>query len=114
MEEGFVEFSTAIRRSRGYDVVRDKGVKKPYNWWATHGETCPLLQKLALRIISQVTSSSSCESTWSTYGNLYSLKKSRLEQSKEETIVYVHTNLHLIYGPGRVGEGKDKDVGCVS
>ena len=28
---------------------------------------------------------------------MYSLKKSRLEQSKAETMVYVHTNLRLIY-----------------
>ena len=84
-------------------MVGDRGVKKPYNWWATYGATCPILQKLALRIISQVTLSSSCERNWSTYGNLYSLKKSRLEQSRAETMVYVHTNLHLIYKRGRSG-----------
>jgi hypothetical protein len=50
-----------------------------------------------MRILSQVTSSSCCEKNWSTYGNLYNLKKSRLEQSKAETMVYVHTNLRLIY-----------------
>ena len=54
VEEGFVEFSTATGRFGGYDVVGDRGAKKPYNWWTTHGATCPLLQKLALRIISQV------------------------------------------------------------
>ena len=31
VEEGFVEFSTTTRRFRGYDVVGDTGVKKPYN-----------------------------------------------------------------------------------
>jgi hypothetical protein len=50
-----------------------------------------------MRLLSQVTSSSCCERNWSTYGNLYSLKKSRLEQSRAETMVYVHTNLRLIY-----------------
>ena len=79
VEAGFVEFSCATGRFGGYDVVEDRGVKKPYNWWATHGATCPILQKLALRIISQVTPSSSCETNWSTYDNLYNLKKSRLE-----------------------------------
>ena len=33
----------------------------------------------------------------STYGNLYSLKKSKLEQSRVETMVHVDTNLRLIY-----------------
>ena len=97
VEAGFVEFSCATGRFGGYDIVGDRGVKKPYNWWETHGAMCPLLQKLALRIISQVTSSFSCERNWSTYGNLYSLKKSRLEQSRVEAMVYVHTNLCLIY-----------------
>jgi len=97
VEEGFVEFSTACGRFGGYDVVGDRGLKKPHAWWATHGATCHILQHLALRVLSQVTSSSSCERNWSTYGNLYSLKKSRLEQSRAETMVYVHSNLRLIY-----------------
>ena len=96
-EEGFIEFSTGSGRFGGYDVLRDRGVKKAHGWWATHGAACPLLQQLAMRILSQVTSSSCCERNWSTYGNLYSLKKSRLEQSRAETMVYVHSNLRLIY-----------------
>jgi hypothetical protein len=79
VEEGFIEFSTGTGRFGGYDVLRDRGAKKPYAWWVTHGATCPLLQQLAMRLLSQVTSSSCCERNWSTYGNLYSLKKSRLE-----------------------------------
>ena len=73
------------------------GVKKAHGWWTSHGAGCPILQQLAMRILSQVTSSSCCERNWSTYGNLYSLKKSRLEQSRAEAMVYVHTNLRLIY-----------------
>jgi hypothetical protein len=30
MEEGFVEFSTGTGRFGGYDVLRDRGTKKPY------------------------------------------------------------------------------------
>ena len=78
-------------------MIRDKGAKKPYSWWETHGATSPPLQELAMRLLSQVTSSSCCKWNWSTYGNLYSVKKSRLEQSRAETMVYVHTNLRLIY-----------------
>jgi hypothetical protein len=50
-----------------------------------------------MRLLSQVTSSSCCKRNWSTYGNLHTLKKSRLEQSRAKTMVYVHSNLHLIY-----------------
>jgi hypothetical protein len=95
--EGFIELSTSTGRFVGYDVLRDRGAKNPYAWWETHGATCPPLQQLAMRLLSQVTSSSSCDRNWRTYGNLYNSKKSRLEQSKAETMVYVHTNLRLVY-----------------
>ena len=97
MEDAFAEFSTGTGRFGGYDVIRGRGLKKPYSWWANHGATSPPLQQLAMRLLSQVTSSSCCERNWSTYGNLYSVKKSRLEQSRAKTMVYVHTNLCLIY-----------------
>jgi hypothetical protein len=44
VKEGFIEFSTGTGRFGGYDVLRDKGAKKPYARWVTHGATCPLLQ----------------------------------------------------------------------
>jgi hypothetical protein len=97
VEAGFIDFSTANGRFSSYDVLRDRGAKKPHAWWATHGAAWPPLQEFAMRILSQVTSSSCCERNWSTYGNLYSLKKSRLEQSRAESMVYVQTNLRLIY-----------------
>ena len=57
VEEGFIEFSTSTGRFGGYDLLGDKEVKK----WATHGASCPILQKLAMRVLSQVTSSSCWE-----------------------------------------------------
>jgi hypothetical protein len=97
VEVGFAKFSIASGRFSTYDVLKDKVAKKPCAWWETHVETCPPLQQLSMRMLSQVTSSSCIERNWSTNGNLYSLKKSRFEQSKVETMVYVHTNLCLIY-----------------
>jgi len=96
VEDAFAEFSTGTGRFAGYDLIRNRGAKKPYSWWANYGATSPL-QHLAIRLLSQVTSSFCCERNWSTYGNLYSVKKSRFEQSRVETMVYVHTNLRLIY-----------------
>lgn len=97
VEDAFAEFSTGSGRFGGYDVIRDRGAKKPYSWWANHGAKSPPLQQLAMRLLSQVTSSSCCERNWSTYGNLYSVKKGRLENFRAKTMVYVHTNLRLIY-----------------
>ena len=97
VEDAFAKFSTGTGRFAGYDVIRDRGAKKPYSWWENHGATSPPLQLLAMKLLSQATSSSCCERNWSTYGNLYSVKKSRLEQSRAKTMVYVHTKLRLIY-----------------
>eukprot|EP00253_Pinus_taeda_P027241 PITA_27241 len=97
VEDAFAEFSTGIGRFARYDVIRDRGAKKPYSWWENHEATSPSLQQLAMSLLSQVTSSSCCERNWSTYENLYSVKKSRFEQSRAKTMVYVHTNLRLIY-----------------
>ena len=79
VEDAFTEFSIGTGRFGGYDVIRDRGLKKPYSWWANHGATSPPLQQLAMRLLSRVTSSSCCERNWSTYGNLHNVKKSRLE-----------------------------------
>eukprot|EP00253_Pinus_taeda_P027275 PITA_27275 len=86
VEDAFAKFSTGSGRFGGYDVIKDRGAKKPYSWWANHGATSPPLQQLAMRLLSQVTSFFCCERNWSTYGNLYSVKKSRLEQSRAETM----------------------------
>ena len=40
--EGFAEFSIATERFGGYEVLRDRWVKKPYVWRATHGGACLL------------------------------------------------------------------------
>ena len=97
VEDAFADFSTGRGRFGGYDLIRDRGDKKPHSWWAAHGATSPPLQKLSMRLLSQVTSSSCCERNWSTYGNLYSVQKNKLEQSRADTMVHVHTNLLLSY-----------------
>ena len=76
---GFIEFSTGTKIFGGYDVLEDRGVKEAYAWWETHGVACPILQQLAFKVLGHVTSSSCCKRTWRTYGNLYSVKKSKLE-----------------------------------
>jgi len=43
VEDAFVEFSINIGQFAGYDVIRDRGAKKPYSWWANHGATSPPL-----------------------------------------------------------------------
>lgn len=43
VEQGFDGFSTSTGIFEGYYVFRERGIKKPYAWWATHGEACTIL-----------------------------------------------------------------------
>jgi hAT family C-terminal dimerisation region len=66
-----------------------------WQWWYQYGTSAPKLRGLAMKILSQVTSSSSCERNWSTYDFIHSKKRNRLAPSKAEKLVYVFTNLRL-------------------
>jgi hypothetical protein len=78
------------------ETMRDKTRLSPINWWNFHGGEIPNIQKLAIKILSQVASSSSAERNWSTYGFIHSLKRNRLGSKKAEELVYVHSNLRLL------------------
>jgi hypothetical protein len=50
VEEGHVEFSTSTGRFKGYYVIIDGGIKKPYAWWETHGAMWTIIQRLTMRL----------------------------------------------------------------
>ncbi|XP_045086336.1 uncharacterized protein [Aegilops tauschii subsp. strangulata] len=81
----------------------------PTEWWITFGGTTPVLQKYAIRIVSQCTSSSDCERNWSTYALVHTLVRNRLGFEKLHKMVFCHYNLRL-----RIrlilGEPKEKEV----
>ena len=80
----------------GIEAMRDKTILSPIDWWNFHGGEIPNIQKLAVKILSQVASSSSAERNWSTYGFIHSVKRNRLGSKKAEELVYVHSNLRLL------------------
>ena len=76
--------------------MQDKTRLSPLNWWNFHGGEIPNIQKLAVKILSQVASSSSAERNWSTYGFIHLVKRNRLGSKKAKELVYVHSNLRLL------------------
>jgi len=54
------------------------------------------LKALALKLLGQPTSSSSCERNWSTYGFINSALRNRLTPPHAEDLVFVHNNMHLL------------------
>ena len=61
-----------------------------------YGSSCPRLHKLATKVLSQVVNSSSAKRCWSTYSFIHSMKRNRLNENREESLVYVHYNLTLL------------------
>jgi hypothetical protein len=67
----------------------------PILWWTCHGMGT-LTTTLAIRFLSQVTSSSAAERNWSTYSFIHSLKRNRLTSRRVEKLVAIHSALRLI------------------
>ena len=67
-----------------------------YRWWMAFGAHVPELQKVAVSVLSQVSSASFCERNWSTFDFIHTKKRNRLKCKKVRDVVYVHSNLRLM------------------
>ena len=77
-------------------ATRDRDRAPPIEWWNMYGSTCPRLNKLAVRVLSQVVNSSSAERCWSTYRFIHLVKRNRLNENRAKSLVYVHYNFRLL------------------
>ncbi|KAL0340073.1 UNVERIFIED_CONTAM: hypothetical protein Sradi_4524100 [Sesamum radiatum] len=68
---------------------------QPDEWWKLFGASAPNLQKLAIRILGQTSTSSGCERNWSVFERINTKKRNRLEHQRLNDLVYVHYNLKL-------------------
>ncbi|XP_074587443.1 uncharacterized protein LOC141843279 [Curcuma longa] len=64
-------------------------------WWLQFGGSTPNLKKIAVRILSQTTSSSGCERNWTTFSLIHTKVRNRLSYRRLEKMVYVHYNMRL-------------------
>lgn len=68
----------------------------PALWWALYGVSCPELQKLAIRILSQTCSgASSYHLKRSLFEQLHTKGRNVIEQKRLSDLVFVHYNLRL-------------------
>eukprot|EP00253_Pinus_taeda_P029528 PITA_29528 len=80
----------------GFEMAaNDRMIKMPDAWWKMYGGRVPLLQKLAIRILSQTCSSSGCERNWSVFEKIHNKKRNRLESQRLNDMVYIYYNLRL-------------------
>ena len=82
-------FSRAVAKASAKQVPA-------YQWWSSFGASTPVLQQVAIKVLSRVASACSCERNWSTFEFIHSRKRNRLDPSRANDLVYVFSNLRLI------------------
>ena len=74
----------------------DAATMDAIDWWSTYGSETPQLAEVAKKILSQPVSSSSAKRNWSTYSYIHNVKRNRLNCSRADKLVFIHSNIHLL------------------
>lgn len=92
----FAQFSSCSGDFASFDSIEGRYTLDARSWWVMHGSSTPFIQKIALKLLVQPTSSSCSERNWSTYSFIQSMKRNKIDPKRAEDLVYVHTNLRLL------------------
>jgi hypothetical protein len=74
----------------------DAAAMPAHQWWSIYGADHPQLQKLAITLLSQVSSACSCERNWSSYDFIHNRRRNRLTPARARDLVFVFTNGRLV------------------
>jgi hypothetical protein len=96
VKDEYSRFVTSSDELNDFDVIYDRWALDSVKWWSNHGQSIPLLQKIALKLHNQPSSSSCCERNRSIYGFIHSMKRNNLTPEQAEDLVFVHSNLRLL------------------
>ncbi|XP_028806378.1 uncharacterized protein LOC114761216 [Neltuma alba] len=75
--------------------IDTRNKKQPALWWESYGGEGKELQKVAMRILSLTCSATRCERNWSTFDQVHTKRRNRLEQQRLNALVFVKYNLQL-------------------
>ncbi|XP_050226093.1 uncharacterized protein LOC126675492 [Mercurialis annua] len=67
----------------------------PGLWWEQFGDSAPVLQRVAIRILSQVCSTFTFERHWNTFQQIHSEKRNKIDKETLNDLVYINYNLKL-------------------
>lgn len=110
------KFASASGELAQYDCSQHRWDLEPRDWWVMYGAALPRLQPIALKLLAQPSSSSCCERNWSTYSFIHSTKRNKLNPTRANDLVFIHTNLRLLARKRKSymeGETKMWDVGLM-
>jgi hAT family C-terminal dimerisation region len=78
------------------EAQEDAACTPAHQWWDFYGRGHPELSRLAVRVLSQVTSACSCERNWSAYDFIHSSRRNKLAPERARDLVYVFSNRRLV------------------
>ncbi|GBG90070.1 hypothetical protein CBR_g50163 [Chara braunii] len=85
-----------VGKFRSEKAIEEARGTQPARWWRKWCSELPHLQRQAIRLLSQGSSSSSCERNWSLFERIHSRPRNELESVKLSTLVYNRWNQHLL------------------
>jgi len=83
-------------------------------WWESYGGEGKELRKIAMKILSLTCSATGCERNWSTFDQVHTKRRNRLEQQRLNALVYVKYNLQLELRQKSKEKGETYDPICLS
>ncbi|KAI3440220.1 uncharacterized protein J3R85_003840 [Psidium guajava] len=92
----YVDFACNSGRFQEIHSIRDRYIMEPKMWWVEYSARAPMLQKIALKLLTQPSSSSCAERNWSTYSFVHSARRNRMTPKQAEDLVFIHSNLRLL------------------
>ncbi|XP_068483376.1 uncharacterized protein [Phaseolus vulgaris] len=100
----------------GMNIAIDtRNMKQPALLWESYGGEGKELQKVAMKILSFTCSVTGCERNWSTFDQVHTKRRNRLEQQRLNAPVYVKYNLQLeMRQKSREEKGETYDPICLS
>ncbi|KAH7538151.1 hypothetical protein FEM48_Zijuj03G0168600 [Ziziphus jujuba var. spinosa] len=76
-------------------AMEARDVVSPGLWWEQYGDSAPVLQRVAIRILSQVCSSFTFEKHWSSFQQIHSEKRNKIDKETLNDLIYINYNLKL-------------------
>lgn len=67
----------------------------PGLWWEQYGDSAPTLQRVAIRILSQVCSIPTVKKQWNTFQQIHSEKRNKIDKETLSDLAYINYNLKL-------------------
>ncbi|XP_072400591.1 LOW QUALITY PROTEIN: uncharacterized protein [Diabrotica undecimpunctata] len=106
--QGIEEWDKFNTKSGIFSTLWEKGVEKPLVFWRVVKLECPILAKMALRLLKMPASSAQIERLFSNWGHIHSLIRNRLTFTNSKKLVHIYVSLKGEY-PDKNSDDLDEE-----